>query len=72
MQYKYEGFAKHNYHLFVGQKIKTRGDIGSFNGVIVQIHNEAYCTIRSYGKRRHMNMAFIEPRAKDESKEDGE
>lgn len=63
MESKYEGFAKHNHELCVGQKIKTRGDIGSFNGVIVKIHNENFCTIFSHGKNRHMNMAFIEPRA---------
>lgn len=63
MEYKYEWFAKHNHDLFVGQKIKTRCDIGSYNGVIVKIHNKIYCTIFSHGKHRHMNMAFIEPRA---------
>lgn len=63
VEYKYEGFAKHNHELFVGQKIKTRGDIGSYTGVIVKIHNESYCTVFSHGKHRHMNMAFIEPRA---------
>jgi hypothetical protein len=62
MEYKHEGFAKHNHDLFVGQKIRTRGDIGHYKGVIVQIHNESYCTIKSHGKHRHMNMAFIEPR----------
>ena len=62
MAYKHEGFAKHDHDLFVGQKIRTRGDIGGYTGTIVKIHNEHYCQIKSMGKLRHMNMAFIEPR----------
>ena len=34
----------------------------TFNLVIIKIHNEHYCTVKGYGRERHMNMAFIEPR----------
>ena len=61
---KHEAFAKHNYNFSVGDKVKTRGDIGSFNLIIVKIHNEHYCSVKGYGKVRHMNMAFLEPRTK--------
>ena len=60
-KYNHFGFAQHDYEFQVGEKVKTRGDIGSFNLVIVKIHNEHYCTVKGYGKERHMNMAFIEP-----------
>lgn len=59
--YLHHGFSKHNHVFHEGQKVKTRGDIGGFNLVIVKIHNEDFCTVRGYGKDRHMNMAFIEP-----------
>lgn len=61
MGYKHEAEAKNNYEFFEGQKIRTRGDIGSYKGKIIKIHNNYFCTIRSHGKDRHMNMAFIEP-----------
>lgn len=59
--YKKAGFARHNHTFKEGQKVRTRGDIGSFNLTIVKIHNDHYCTVRGYGKDRHMNLAFIEP-----------
>lgn len=62
MAYKHEGFAKHNHKFHVGQKVRTRGDIGGFPGTITKIHNDHFCQIKAAGKLRHMNMAFIEPR----------
>jgi hypothetical protein len=59
--YLHHGFAKHDNVFRVGQKVKTRRDIGGFMLVVVEIHNGSYCTVRGYGKDRHMNMAFIEP-----------
>jgi len=60
-EYKHHGFAKHNYTFHEGQKVKTRGDIGGLNLTILKIHNNHYCTVVGYGKKRHMNLAFIEP-----------
>ena len=62
MEYTHSGFARHNHRFKVGQKVKTRGDIGDFNLVITRIFNDHFCTVKGYGKDRHMNMAFIEPR----------
>ena len=51
----------------VGQKVKTRGDFGSFKLRIVAIHNEHYCKCRDVlpfgilGKQRHINMNILEP-----------
>ena len=59
---EFYGFAKHNHKFKVGQKVKTRGDIGGFNLVIIKIYNDHYCLVNGYGKDRNMNMAFIEPR----------
>lgn len=61
-EYLHEAFAKHNYVFSVGDKVKTRGDIGSFPCVITKIHNSSFCEVRAYGKPRHMNMAFLVPR----------
>ncbi len=55
-------FARHNHNFKEGQKVKTRGDIGGFNLVIEKIHNDHFCRVKGYGKARHMNMAFLEPR----------
>jgi len=60
--YKQAAFARHNYKFKEGQRVKTRGDIGDLNFTIEKIHNKHYCTVKGYGKLRHMNMAFIEPR----------
>ncbi len=49
-----------NSTLKVGDKVKTRGDLGGFNLVIVEIHNEYYATCRGYGKLRHFNMDCLE------------
>ena len=62
MERKHEAFAKNDHEFHVGQKVRTRGDIGGYTGTIVKIHNDSYCQIKSMGKLRHMNMAFIEPR----------
>ncbi len=62
IKYKHEGFAKHDHTFYIGQKVQTRNDIGKFKLVIVEIHNDNYCSVKGYGKIRHMNMAFIEPR----------
>ena len=44
----------------VGDKVKTRGDIGGFKLTIVEIHNEHYCTCKGYGKMRKFNMGYLE------------
>ncbi len=44
----------------VGDKVKTRCDIGEFQLTIVEIHNDHYCTCKGYGKLRHFNMCFLE------------
>ena len=44
----------------VGDKVKTRGDIGGFKLTIVEIHNNHYCTCKGYGKMRHFNMGYLE------------
>ena len=44
----------------VGDKVKTRGDMGSLNFEIVAIHNDHYCTCKGYGKLRHFNMGYLE------------
>jgi hypothetical protein len=60
--YLHGTFARHNNTFVAGQKVKTRGDIGGLNFTVIAIHNDHYCTVRGYGKDRHMNMAFLEPR----------
>ena len=44
----------------VGNKVKTRSDMGSLNFEIVAIHNDHYCTCKGYGKLRHFNMGYLE------------
>jgi len=44
----------------VGDKVRTRGDIGGFKLVITKIHNDHYCTAKGYGKERHFNVSFLE------------
>lgn len=44
----------------VGDKVKTRSDIGGFKLTIVEIHNDHYCACRGYGKLRHFNMCYLE------------
>jgi hypothetical protein len=44
----------------VGDKVKTRSDMGSLNFEIVAIHNDQYCTCKGYGKLRHFNMGYLE------------
>ena len=46
----------------VGDKVKTRGDMGGFNLTVIEVHNNHYCTVRGYGKDRHMNMGYLEHR----------
>lgn len=46
----------------VGDKVKTRSDIGSFNLVITKIHNSHYCSCKGYGKERHFNMNVLQHR----------
>ena len=47
----------------VGQKVRTRGDMGRFNLEIVKIHNLHYCECKTwkFGKKRHFNMNCLEP-----------
>lgn len=45
-----------------GDKVRTRGDFGSFNLIIVTVHNEHFATCRGYGKDRHLNMNVLEHR----------
>jgi hypothetical protein len=44
----------------VGDKVRTRGDMGGFKLVITKIHNDHYCTAKGYGKERHFNIGFLE------------
>ena len=46
----------------IGQRVKTRGDMGGFSLKIVKIHNHHYCKCRmwKYGKDRHFNMNCLE------------
>jgi len=47
----------------VGDKVKTRGDIGGFELKIVEIHNSHYCKCKNkygLGKKRHFNMNCLE------------
>ena len=44
----------------VGDKVRTRGDIGGFKLTITKIHNDHYCTAKGYGKERHFNVSFLE------------
>ena len=47
-------------HFNIGDKVRTRGDMGRFNLVISKIHNNHYCECIGYGKRRHFNMNCLE------------
>ena len=44
----------------VGEKVKTRSDMGNFNLIITKIHNNHYCECKGYGKKRHFNMNCLE------------
>ena len=47
----------------VGQKVKTRGDMGGYLLWITKIHNNHYCECRRFrfwGKKRHFNMNCLE------------
>ena len=46
----------------VGQRVRTRGDMGSFEVTIVIIHNSHFCKARTwrFGKLRHFNMNVLE------------
>jgi hypothetical protein len=48
---------------YVGQKVKTRGDMGGIELIITKIHNSHYCTCKTwmYGKKMHFNMNCLEP-----------
>ena len=46
--------------LQVGDKVKTRMDLGGFNLVVTKIHNEYYAECCGYGKIRHINMDCLE------------
>lgn len=46
----------------VGDKVVTRGDMGSFNLKITAIHNKYYCTCKGYGKSRHLNLNVLQHR----------
>jgi hypothetical protein len=49
----------------VGQKVKTRGDMGGFILTINKIHNSHYCECSGYNKLRHFNMNCLEPIKKE-------
>jgi len=49
-------------HFKVGDKVKTRGDMGDFNLTITAIHNDHYCTCKGYCKSRHFNMNVLQHR----------
>jgi len=48
----------------VGQKVKTRSDMGGYSLYITKIHNNHYCECQSnfLGKKRHFNMNCLNPR----------
>jgi hypothetical protein len=48
-----------------GDKVKTRGDMGEFNLVIVKIYNDFYAACKGYGKIRHFNMNVLEKESND-------
>lgn len=52
----------------IGQKVKTRGDMGSFILTLTKIHNNHYCKCKlwKFGKERHFNMNCLEPVANPE------
>jgi hypothetical protein len=51
--------------LEVGDKVKTRGDMGSFKMIVTQIHNGHYCECRQlilgipFGKERHFCIEYL-------------
>lgn len=49
--------------LVVGQRVRTRGDIGRIGHLRVKtVHNDWYCScVDQWGVDRHFNMAFLEP-----------
>ncbi len=49
----------------VGDRVQTRGDIGSIRGFrVTKVHNEWFCECRDWlFRRHHFNMAFLEPRS---------
>jgi len=44
----------------IGDKVKLRGDMGSFKMKIKKIHNEWYCKCSFWGTKRHINMVYLE------------
>jgi len=44
----------------VGDKVKTKGDLGGFILTITKIYNDHYCAAKGYGKERHFNMQYLE------------
>ena len=48
----------------IGDKVKTRGDMGSFKMIIKHIYNKHYCICiddKFFNKKiRHFNMGFLE------------
>lgn len=44
----------------VGDKVRTRGDMGSFKLTVIAISNDHYCICKGYGKPRHFNASFLE------------
>lgn len=47
----------------VGQKVRTRGDMGNIKMEIVKIHNEHFCECRThkFGRLQHWNMNCLNP-----------
>lgn len=46
--------------LSIGDKVRTRGDMGGFNLTVVEIYNNHFCCCKGYGKLRHFNMNTLE------------
>ena len=48
----------------VGDKVRTRGDMGNFKMIIKAIHNDYYCTCidnKLFNKKeRHFNMGYLD------------
>jgi hypothetical protein len=47
----------------VGDNVKLRGDMGGFHMTVARIWNDWYCQCTDMsGRRRHVNMLWLEPR----------
>jgi len=61
MQWSLSNSCENKFH--VGQRVKTRGDMGGFRLTIAQIYNNHYCRCKTwvFGKSHHFNMNCLDP-----------